>query len=213
MNTIHWRTLRQAHNGSRAQNAGGHTRPTPKTKRVVDCAQIPHSQPAFEGLVLAIRVIRGSVPAGKGEPRTTRITRIQPTRIRIATACGPVGCDRLMITGGHGCGCERSMPLLTGLWEYGKMVSMKTTVEIPDALFREAKSRAALTGTKLKDLVADGLRMVLADGGGRGAPRRIQFPIIEAKPGEPAITQQMVEEAEEQMLKEEAEHHAKLMRR
>ncbi|HRZ35960.1 MAG TPA: hypothetical protein P5534_06315 [Candidatus Paceibacterota bacterium] len=105
------------------------------------------------------------------------------------------------------------MLLLTGLWEYGKMASMKTTVEIPDGLFREAKSRAALTGTKLKDLVADGLRMVLADGGGRGAPRRIQFPIIEAKPGEPAITQQMVEEAEEQMLKEEAEHHAKLMRR
>jgi hypothetical protein len=91
---------------------------------------------------------------------------------------------------------------------------MKTTLDIPDDLFREAKSRAALSGTKLKDLVADGLRLVLA---GAGSPRarrtRVKFPLIKARPGAPLITQQMVDEAEEQMLKEEAEHHAKLMRR
>ena len=38
---------------------------------------------------------------------------------------------------------------------------MRTTVDIPDALFRRAKSEAALRGRKLKDLVADGLRLVL----------------------------------------------------
>jgi hypothetical protein len=90
---------------------------------------------------------------------------------------------------------------------------MKTTLEIPDALFREAKSRAALTGTKLKDLVADGLRLVLAGGRPQSAPRRVQFPIIKAKPGAPVLTKELVDRAEELMLKAEAEHHAKLMRR
>jgi len=39
---------------------------------------------------------------------------------------------------------------------------MRTTVDIPDALFRQAKSKAALQGRKLKDLVEEGLRLVLA---------------------------------------------------
>ncbi len=38
---------------------------------------------------------------------------------------------------------------------------MKTTVEIPDELFRRAKATAALRGRKLKDLVEDGLRRVI----------------------------------------------------
>ena len=39
---------------------------------------------------------------------------------------------------------------------------MRTTVDIPDELFRRAKSKAALQGRKLKDLVEEGLRLVLA---------------------------------------------------
>jgi hypothetical protein len=38
---------------------------------------------------------------------------------------------------------------------------MRTTVDIPDELFRRAKSEAALSGRKLKDLVEEGLRLVL----------------------------------------------------
>ena len=38
---------------------------------------------------------------------------------------------------------------------------MKTTVEISDELYRKAKAEAALRGRKLKDLVAEGLRLVL----------------------------------------------------
>ena len=38
---------------------------------------------------------------------------------------------------------------------------MKTTVELPDELFRQAKAAAALRGRKLKDLVEEGLRRVL----------------------------------------------------
>ncbi|HEX3484519.1 MAG TPA: hypothetical protein VHT51_05635 [Micropepsaceae bacterium] len=38
---------------------------------------------------------------------------------------------------------------------------MKTTFEIPDQLYRRAKAEAALQGRKLKDLVEEGLRLVL----------------------------------------------------
>jgi hypothetical protein len=38
---------------------------------------------------------------------------------------------------------------------------MKTTVELPDNLYRQAKAEAALRGRKLKDLVEEGLRLVL----------------------------------------------------
>ena len=42
---------------------------------------------------------------------------------------------------------------------------MKTTLEIPDSLFRQAKVKAAMDGRKMKDLVAEGLAFVLADAG------------------------------------------------
>lgn len=38
---------------------------------------------------------------------------------------------------------------------------MKTTVEVPDDLYRRAKAAAALRGRKLKDLVEEGLRLVI----------------------------------------------------
>ncbi|MBX9829835.1 MAG: hypothetical protein K2Y27_33200 [Xanthobacteraceae bacterium] len=39
---------------------------------------------------------------------------------------------------------------------------MKTTVEVPDELYRRAKAEAALRGRRLRDLVEEGLRLVLA---------------------------------------------------
>jgi predicted component of type VI protein secretion system len=41
------------------------------------------------------------------------------------------------------------------------MANVKTTIEVPDSLYRRAKSEAALRGRKLKDLVEEGLRLVL----------------------------------------------------
>lgn len=38
---------------------------------------------------------------------------------------------------------------------------MKTSLEVPDELYRQVKSRAALRGRKIKDYVADGLRLAL----------------------------------------------------
>ena len=47
---------------------------------------------------------------------------------------------------------------------------MKTTIELPDDLYRRAKSEAALRGRRVKDLVEEGLRLVLSMP--RGADRR-----------------------------------------
>ena len=47
---------------------------------------------------------------------------------------------------------------------------MRTTVDLPDDLFRRAKSQAALRGIKLKDLVEEGLRLVLAAPPAGGKP-------------------------------------------
>lgn len=38
---------------------------------------------------------------------------------------------------------------------------MKTTIELSDELFRKVKAEAALRGRKLKDLVEEGLRLVI----------------------------------------------------
>ena len=39
---------------------------------------------------------------------------------------------------------------------------MKTTVELSEELFRRAKAEAALRGRKFRDMVEEGLRLVLA---------------------------------------------------
>jgi hypothetical protein len=39
---------------------------------------------------------------------------------------------------------------------------MRTTIDLPDELFRRAKAEAALRGRKFKDLIEEGLRLVLA---------------------------------------------------
>src|SRR5215210_4840134 len=42
--------------------------------------------------------------------------------------------------------------------KYGKVVAMKTTLEIPDDLFRQTKAVAALRGESLKDFVTEALQ-------------------------------------------------------
>jgi hypothetical protein len=60
---------------------------------------------------------------------------------------------------------------------------MKATIDIPDELYREAKIAAAIRGTKVKELVAEGLRLVLHGEGSRRNRKRLKFPLIDA--GEP----------------------------
>jgi len=49
---------------------------------------------------------------------------------------------------------------------------VKTTIEIPDGLFRKAKSKAAERGQSLKDLVTEALQEKLARNAGNSLPER-----------------------------------------
>ena len=71
---------------------------------------------------------------------------------------------------------------------------MKTTLELPDDLYRKVKSKAAIDGVRMTDVVIRGLRMALAE----SAPRRnrVSFPLIPAKRGAAAITSQQIVDAE-----------------
>ena len=83
---------------------------------------------------------------------------------------------------------------------------MRTTVELPDDLFLQAKARAALQGRSLEDLVADALRLALETPKAAQSPaqsHRTQFPIIKPKGPARTVTPEMVAAAEEQLLAEE----------
>lgn len=86
------------------------------------------------------------------------------------------------------------------IWEYGRV---KTTLEIPDDLFREAKAKAATEGRKLKDVVADALRAAVhPQSAAPASMRKTRFPILKsAKPG--ALSTEDVRRAEADMEKEE----------
>ena len=55
--------------------------------------------------------------------------------------------------------------------KYGNMAPMKTTIEIPDPLFRKAKSRAAERGQSLKAFVSEALQASLEADAGHGPSR------------------------------------------
>jgi len=58
---------------------------------------------------------------------------------------------------------------------------MRTTVDIPDELFRRAKSEAALRGRKFKDLVEEGLRLVLERE--KAPATEEKKPVVKPRPG------------------------------
>jgi hypothetical protein len=60
---------------------------------------------------------------------------------------------------------------------------MKATFELPDQLYREAKASAALQGRKVKDLVAEGLRLVLSRPKSPGRPHHVIFPLLKDRGG------------------------------
>jgi hypothetical protein len=86
---------------------------------------------------------------------------------------------------------------------------MRTTVDIPDELYREAKARAALDGIRFRDLIEAGLRAVLASRqSGADEPRRASFPLIPKRSGH-RITIEDVRRAEAETAQAEDESHGR----
>jgi hypothetical protein len=78
---------------------------------------------------------------------------------------------------------------------------MRTTIDIPDELFREIKAKAALRGQKLKDLVIEALRTAVGIDSDL-IEQRVKFPLIKSRnPGH--ITPEGVRKALERSEEEE----------
>ena len=61
---------------------------------------------------------------------------------------------------------------------------MRTTIEIPDALFRKTKAVAALRGSSMKDLIIHAVEREVTGGGGGGPKRgRVKLPLISSWTG------------------------------
>ncbi|MBV6431016.1 MAG: hypothetical protein IANPNBLG_01138 [Bryobacteraceae bacterium] len=57
---------------------------------------------------------------------------------------------------------------------------MRTTIDLPDQLFRQAKATAALRGTTLKNLVVAAIEREIVAGGPEagGRRRRMRLPLV-----------------------------------
>jgi hypothetical protein len=74
------------------------------------------------------------------------------------------------------------------------MLFMRTTVDLPDALFRQVKSVAALRGSTLKEFIQDALqRAITSERGGRR--HKVRLPLIRSKhPGTLRLTNADIED-------------------
>lgn len=80
-------------------------------------------------------------------------------------------------------------------------MSERTTVRLPQELLKRAKRKAAAEGRTLTSLIADGLRMVVADDRKPGKARRILPPVSKAGggllPGVDLTDMHLLQEAED----------------
>jgi hypothetical protein len=59
---------------------------------------------------------------------------------------------------------------------------MRTSLEIPDDIYREMKIRAATEGTTLREIILDGVALRLRNGSAPAKPEgRKPFPVIRSK--------------------------------
>lgn len=89
---------------------------------------------------------------------------------------------------------------------------MKTTLEIPDDIFRQVKSQSALEGIKLKDFVVQALMYRLSNAKPTSTSlKTVDFPLIKAKPGSLAVSNELIDQAMNEQLEAEAAEYAKFM--
>jgi hypothetical protein len=69
---------------------------------------------------------------------------------------------------------------------------MKTTIEIPEPLFRQAKAKAAMDGIALRDLFIRGLQLAVQTPKETPAKQRVAFPLIRASKNAPRLTDEQI---------------------
>ena len=74
---------------------------------------------------------------------------------------------------------------------------MKATIEFDDELYRQLTAAAALRGTSVEKMVAEGARMVLGHADTPQRFRRINLPVVKStKPGSLKLSGKMIAEHE-----------------
>jgi hypothetical protein len=68
---------------------------------------------------------------------------------------------------------------------------MKTTIEIPEPLFRQAKAKAAMDGLTLRDLFVRGLQLAVQTPS-TATKQRAAFPLIRAAKRAPRLTDEQI---------------------
>ena len=77
---------------------------------------------------------------------------------------------------------------------YVNMLFMRTTVDLPDPLFRQVKSEAALRGSTLREFIQEALRQAVTSDR-RLRRRRIKLPLVHSKhPGTLRLTNAEIED-------------------
>jgi hypothetical protein len=74
-----------------------------------------------------------------------------------------------------------------------KQESVRTTVDIPAALYRKLKQQAAAQGRSVRELILTGVRTTLLEGK-RPRPRRVRFPLIVSKGPKVDLTNEQIYE-------------------
>jgi hypothetical protein len=74
-----------------------------------------------------------------------------------------------------------------------KPTSVRTTVDIPEPLYRKLKEQAAAQGNSVRELVLAGIRTVLIRTQ-RPRPKRVRFPLIISKGPKVDVTNEMIYE-------------------
>ena len=68
---------------------------------------------------------------------------------------------------------------------------MKTTIEIPEPLFRQAKAKAAMDGLTLRDFFVRGLQLAMQTPS-TSAKQRAAFPLIRAAKNASRLTDEQI---------------------
>jgi hypothetical protein len=69
------------------------------------------------------------------------------------------------------------------MWKICEYAFMRTTVDLPDALFRRVKAEAALRGMRLREFIAHSLEQSLAGNRDDLKSRRVRLPLIRSGGG------------------------------
>jgi hypothetical protein len=72
-----------------------------------------------------------------------------------------------------------------------KQESVRTTVDIPEPLYRKLKAQASARGRSVRELVLAGVRSMLLEGQ-RPRPTRVQFPLIVSEGPKVELTNEQV---------------------